>query len=106
MKNGDEASPSIILTDRALLVRMPIPLNPCGAFGSNFVYLCILTLHCSATGDEASSSSLNENAHNSWTAWYILFIFCILMYFNIAKPLVCKTVMRLRRASFWPITLF
>ena len=30
------------------------------------------------------SSSLSENAHNSWTAWYILFKFCncVLMYFE------------------------
>ena len=28
------------------------------------------------------SSSFSENAHNSWTAWYILFEFCILMYFE------------------------
>ena len=30
------------------------------------------------------SSTLSENAHNSWTAWYILFKFCnrVLMYFE------------------------
>ena len=41
-------------------------------------------------GDEASptiiwhTSTLSENAHNSWTAWYILFKFCncVLMYFE------------------------
>ena len=58
MQNGDEASPSIILVGQALLVKMLIPLEPCGAFGSNFVHLCIQ--HCSATGmqngDEASPS--------------------------------------------------
>ena len=32
--------------------------------------------------------------------------FCILAYFNIVHPLVCKTVMRLHRASFWPVELF
>ena len=26
--------------------------------------------------------SVSENAHNSWTPWYIHFKFCILMYFN------------------------
>ena len=66
-----------------------------------------------AKGDEASPSiilagrtPLVKNAHNSWTAWYILFKFCILMYFNIAKSLVCKTVTRLHRASFWPVEPF
>ena len=36
MKNGDEASPSIILAGRALLVQMFIDLELCDAFGSNF----------------------------------------------------------------------
>ena len=45
-------------------------------------------------GDESSfhfgrSSSFSENAHNSSTAWYILFQICILMYFIIAQPLAC-----------------
>ena len=42
MQNSDEASPSIILG--ALSVKMLIILKPCGAFGSNFVYLCIIIL--------------------------------------------------------------
>ena len=42
--NGDEASPSIILAGRALLMKVLKTLEPCGAFGSNFDYLCILTL--------------------------------------------------------------
>ena len=42
-------------------------------------------------GDEASPRivsagsnfhSFSENAHNSWTAWYILYKFCIRMYFS------------------------
>ena len=41
MKKGDEASPSIILAGRALLVKMLITHKPHGIFGSNFVYLCI-----------------------------------------------------------------
>ena len=41
MQKGDKASPSIILAGQALLVKMLIPLEPCAAFGSNFVYLCI-----------------------------------------------------------------
>ena len=44
MQNGDEASPSIILARRALLVKMLITVDPHGIFGSNFVYLCNLTL--------------------------------------------------------------
>ena len=34
------------------------------------------------------------------------FKFCIIMYFNIVQPLVCKTVRRLHRASCWPVELF
>ena len=44
MKKGDEASPSIILAGRALLVKMLITLALQGIFDSNFVYLCFLTL--------------------------------------------------------------
>ena len=140
MQNGDEASPSIILAGRALLVKMLKPLEPCCAFDSNFVYLCIITmsshwyakwrrgftehhladrallvkmhitlgphgilcshfvylcilniaqplickmgtrLHRASFG---RSSSFSQNAHNSRTAWYILFKYCILLYFNI-----------------------
>ena len=47
MQNGDEASPSIILAGRALLMKMLVPLEPCGILSSNFVYLCILTFSSS-----------------------------------------------------------
>ena len=43
MKKDDEASSNIILASRALLVKMLISLEPRGAYGSNFVYLRILT---------------------------------------------------------------
>ena len=33
MRNGDEASPSIILAGLALFVKMRINLEPCGSFG-------------------------------------------------------------------------
>ena len=58
MQNGIEASPSIILAGQALLVKMLIPLEPCGAFCSNFVHWCILTLssHWYEKGAEASPS--------------------------------------------------
>ena len=73
MQKGDEVSPNIILAGRALLVKMLITLEPHGIFGSNFVYLCILTLssHWYEKGDEASTSiilagrAFSENAHNS-----------------------------------------
>ena len=62
-------------------------------------------------GDKASpsniffrSSSFRENAHNPGPNG----IFCsnyILMYFNIVQQLVCKTVTRLHRASFWSVEL-
>ena len=58
MKKIEEASPSIILAGRALLVKMFITLEPHGIFGSNFAYLCILTLpsHWYEKCDEASPS--------------------------------------------------
>ena len=37
---------------------------------------------------------------------YVLFKFYLLVYFNIAEHLVCKTVTRLHRASFWPVERF
>ena len=37
IKKGDEASPSIILAGRALLIKMLITLEPHGIFCSNFV---------------------------------------------------------------------
>ena len=43
MQNCDKALPSIILASEALSVKMLIPLEPCGTFGSNFVFICILT---------------------------------------------------------------
>ena len=44
MQKGDEASPSIILAGRALLVKMLITLESHGIFGSDFVYLVVLTM--------------------------------------------------------------
>ena len=41
MQNGDEATPSINLAGRALLMKMLITLELCGIFCSNFVYYCI-----------------------------------------------------------------
>ena len=73
MQKGDEASPSISLAGRALLVKMIIILKPHCIFGSNFVYLCILTLssHRFEKCDEALPSTilagqaLGENAYYS-----------------------------------------
>ena len=58
MQKGDEASPSIILTGRALLVKMLITLERHGLFESDLVYLCILTLysHWYEKSDKASPS--------------------------------------------------
>ena len=58
MKKVDEASPNIILAGRALLVKMLIILELHDVFGSNLVYLCILTLfsHKYEKGDDASPS--------------------------------------------------
>ena len=67
MQKPNEASPSIILAGQALLVKMRLTLEPHGIFGSNFVYLCILTLssHWYKKCDEASPSIIlaSENAH-------------------------------------------
>ena len=90
-EKGVEASPSTMLAGQALLMKMLIhvPLELCGAFGSNFMYtfmyfnivqllVCkmVIWLHGATF---AISSSFSANAHNSWTAWYIWFKFCILI---------------------------
>ena len=74
MKKCDEASLSFILAGRALLVKIIITLEPDGIYGSNFIYLCILTLS-SHWYDKmwrgftehhfGRLSSFGENAHNS-----------------------------------------
>ena len=64
MRNGKKASPSIILVGLALLVKMFKALEPCGSFGSNSPYLCILTLRL-PLASFGRSSSFNKNAHNS-----------------------------------------
>ena len=58
MKKGDKASLSIILDGQTLLMKTLITLEPHGIFGSNFVYLCILTLfsHWYEKCDEALPS--------------------------------------------------
>ena len=47
--------------------------------------------------------SVSRNPHISWTLWDIWIKFCILTYFNILQPLVCETLTRVCRASFWPV---
>ena len=70
----DEASPSIILAGRAVLMKKIITLEPHGTFDSNFVYLCILALPSHWYGKWlrgftehhfGRSSSFNENVHKS-----------------------------------------
>ena len=57
MSNDDEASSSIILAGRALLVKMLITLELHGIFASNFVFYCISTVSSGTrNGDEASQS--------------------------------------------------
>ena len=58
MQKGDKASQSIVLGGRALLLKMLKTLKLHGIFGSNFVYLCILSLssHWYEKGEEASPS--------------------------------------------------
>ena len=74
MQKGYEASPSIILGGPALLVKINITLEPHGIFGSNFVYLCIVTLPSHlyekmwrgfTENQFGRSSSFGENANNS-----------------------------------------
>ena len=64
----DEASPSIILAGRALLLTMHITLEPEGIFGSNFVYLCILTLF----------SHWYEKRLNRASCWQVIIIIIII----------------------------
>ena len=94
---------------------MFIILEPHGIFGSNFVYICILTLSSNwyEKVDGASPSIILANP-----ALLVKMLITLerrgaygsnfeyLCMFNIVQPLVCKTVMRLHRASFWPIKLF
>ena len=118
MQNSVEALPSIILTGWALLVKTLITLELHGIFDKilhtytfqHYLSTAILpyislfwwTRVCWASVENLVSAS--ENAHNSWTLWYIHFKFCILMYFNIVQLLPCTIVTRLCRASFWPWT--
>ena len=60
MHNDDEASPSIILAGLALLVKMLITLKIPGIFGSNFVYLCILTRDVIRSPDIQTFKSRSE----------------------------------------------
>ena len=72
MRNGDEASPSIILAGRSLLVKMLINHELCGSFCSRFLmyYYIVQPLVCKTVtklhlASFGRSSSLNENGHNS-----------------------------------------
>ena len=74
MKTGDEASLSIILAGRALLVKILITLEMCGAFCSNFEYLCVFTLSSNWYAIPRQGfiehyfgrlSSFSENVHTS-----------------------------------------
>ena len=80
-------------------MKMLITLEPHGIFGSNFVYLCILTLVKTTgmnKGNEASpiiifagrAFMLKLLITLELTAWYIWFKFCIFMCYNIVQPLV------------------
>ena len=68
MRNGDEASPSIILAGLALLVKMPINLEPCGSFGSKISLLVYFNVCKTVTrlhlASFVRSNTLNENDHN------------------------------------------
>ena len=68
-------------------------LEPYGSFGSNFLkYLFILKMsshwytQCRrgfAQHHSGRSRYFSKNAHNPWTAWYILIKICIVIHFNI-----------------------
>ena len=55
MRNGDEASPSIILAGLALLVKVLITLEPCGSFGS--IFFSYVFYHCPATSMQNSEEA-------------------------------------------------
>ena len=115
MQKGDKASPSIILASRALLVKMLITLEPYSIFGSNFVYLCIVTLsrHWYKKGDEASLSIIlagrallvkmliTLEPHRLFGSSFVYL--CIL---TLSSQWYKKKVTKLHRASFWPVELF
>ena len=117
MQKCDEASPSIILAGRALLVKMLITFEPHGIFGSNFVYLCILTLS-SHWYEKKNVTRLHRASF-----WPVDFFFVKLLITLEQEGIFCsnfvyycnltlsshwyeKNVSRLHRASFWPVELF
>ena len=57
MRNGDEASPGIILARLALLVKMLITLEACGSFGLNLFFTYVF-YHCPATSMQNSDEAL------------------------------------------------
>ena len=98
-----------ISAGRALSMKMFVALELRGLICSNFVYFGILTMSNRWYAKWwrgfieyhfGRSSSFNENVHKSWTAWYILYKFCVLLFNYIFQPLVCKMVTRLHQASF------
>ena len=103
MKKGDEASPSISLAGRALLVKMLITLVPHGIFCSNFVYLCILTMsshwyekrgQCFTEHHFGQSSSFLERlitlespyAFGSIFEYFFFLFFLSFLFFSIFLP--------------------
>ena len=48
----------------------------------------------------AGKGLLVKKHYNSWTEWYILIKFCILIHFNIIDTHVWKTVIWLRQDFF------
>ena len=105
--SSHEASSSIILAGRALLVKMIITLESGYAFGSNFEYFINLFFFLSFLFF-VLFFLLIFYIHFFDYLFYCFFFYCflILMKSNIVQLLECKTVMRLDRTSFWPVELF
>ena len=104
-KNDDEALPSIILAGRALLLKMPITLEPHAIFYTNFAYLCMFTLssHWYEKSDQASSSTILAGQALSVKLFITLESRGA---FGLKFEYLCiLTLSRLHRASFWLIEL-
>ena len=110
MNKCDEASPSIILAGRALLVKMLITLEPDGIFGSNFIYmyLCSLTFssHWYEKGDKASASIILAGRALVVKMLITLEPHGIFGILTLSSHWYEKNVTRLHQASFWQVELF
>ena len=102
IQNGDEASPSISLVGRGILVKVLITDELHGIFYSHFAYLYILNMSISIImqrpGTEATSIQIQPSTLDQETTR-------IANSQNTKITLVCKTMTMLCRASVRPVVV-